>query len=81
MDVFSYFEFSEAVLAMATFGSADFLLAVDVLDSKFVVSTELVVLTATYFCEYFVVWTASSVISTILGLGEILGLEIFWDEL
>ena len=66
---------------MATFGSVYFEPAVGVLVSKIVVLAELVVLIAVDFCESVDVWTTSSIISTILGLGDLLGLEIFWDEL
>ena len=47
------------------------------MESKIVVLAELIVFATTYFCESVDVWTTSSVLSTILGLDEILGLEIF----
>ena len=62
---------------MATFRSADFGSAVGILESKIIVLAKLDVLTTAYFCESVDFWTTSSVMSTILGLGEILGLETF----
>ena len=56
-------------MAVVAFGSANFGSIVGVLESKFDVLTKLVVLTAADFCEFVDVWTASSIISTTLGLG------------
>ena len=81
VNVFSDFELSEVVFVVAAFRSIDFGSAVDVLDSKFVVLAELVVLTAVDFYESFFVWSTSSIMSTIFGLGEILEMENFWEEL
>jgi len=64
-----------------TFGSADFGSILDVLESKLVALAKLGVFTTTDFCESFEACAISSVISTILGLGAILGLETFWVEL
>ena len=78
--VLSDLELSSGVLELLFFGSVDLESAESFLESEFVDLTELEALAVMIFYESFEDCATSSVISTIFGLGDLLGLEMGWEE-